>query len=301
MELWVWITIAAAALQAARTALQKQLTGALGTNGASFARFLYGFPLALMYGLALAGWAGFDWPAPNVSFFAYCLTGGVAQILATSLLIHLFTLSNFAVGTTYSKTEAIQTAIFGVAIFGEPLGIAAFIAIVFSVVGVVVLSLQPGRLSGRSIVAVWGGRAALIGLTSGALFGVAAVSIRAAALSLGGDGFLMPAAATLVTITAMQTAIMGVYMVWRERENLWAVFRLWRTAALIGCMGVLGSAGWFTAMTLQNAAYVRTLGQVELIFTFIASRYVFRERIRLREIIGIVLIVGGILVLIQQR
>jgi drug/metabolite transporter (DMT)-like permease len=301
VELWVITTIFAAAMQAARTAWQKQLTGALGINGATFARFLYGFPIALIYILILSNAAGLQWPAPNLTFLGYCLVGGIAQIFATSLLIHLFTLSNFAVGTTYSKTEAVQTAIFGIVILGEPPSAAAFVAIIISVIGVFFLSLSPGRITGSSIWSAWTGRAAVVGLSSGALFGVSAVSIRAAALSLGVDGFMMPAALTLVTITALQTVIMGAYMFLRERDNLMAVVRVWRSAALVGLLGVAGSAGWFTAMTLQNAAYVRTLGQVELVFTFIASRFFFRERIRLREAIGILLIVGGILVLLQQR
>ena len=31
----------------------------------------------------------------------------------------------------------------------------------------------------------------------------------------------------------------------------------------IGACGMLASVGWFTAMTLQNASYVRAVGQVE--------------------------------------
>ena len=61
---------------------------------------------------------------------------------------------------------------------------------------------------------------------------------------------------------------------------------------------MLASAGWFTAMTIQNAAYVRALGQIELVFTFIAARLVFRERARTSETAGIVLVVAGILILL---
>jgi uncharacterized membrane protein len=51
-------------------------------------------------------------------------------------------------------------------------------------------------------------------------------------------------------------------------------------------------------MTIQNAAYVRALGQIELVFTFIAAQVVFRERSTGLEIGGIVLIVAGILILL---
>ena len=69
-------------------------------------------------------------------------------------------------------------------------------------------------------------------------------------------------------------------------------------AAFVGVSGMLGSADWFTAMTLENAAYVRALGQVELVFTFIASRFFFRERSTGLEIAGVLLVVAGILILL---
>jgi len=59
--------------------------------------------------------------------------------------------------------------------------------------------------------------------------------------------------------------------------------------------------GWFTAMTIQNAAYVRALGQIELVFTFISSHFIFGERTNRLEFIGIALVAGGILMLLFAR
>jgi drug/metabolite transporter (DMT)-like permease len=64
---------------------------------------------------------------------------------------------------------------------------------------------------------------------------------------------------------------------------------------------MLASACWFTAMTIQNAAYVRALGQVELLFTFAAGHLFFRERSNALELIGIGLVAGGILLLLLYR
>jgi drug/metabolite transporter (DMT)-like permease len=64
--------------------------------------------------------------------------------------------------------------------------------------------------------------------------------------------------------------------------------------ALVGLTSFLDSAGWFTAFTLQIAAYVRTLGLVELAFTLLISRYAFRERARPVEIIGLAMLVISI-------
>ena len=52
-------------------------------------------------------------------------------------------------------------------------------------------------------------------------------------------------------------------------------------------------------MTIQNAAYVRTLGQIELVFTFIVSVLFFRERPTVLEVFGILTVIGGIVVLLQ--
>ena len=61
------------------------------------------------------------------------------------------------------------------------------------------------------------------------------------------------------------------------------------------------SVCWFTAFTLQNGAYVRALGQIELIFTFIASVFFFRESTSRVEIAGILLVAAGIVMLIFAR
>ena len=298
MELWVPITIAAAFLQNLRSALQKHLKGSLSTYGATFCRFVYAAPLAVVYAALLGEGYGFEWPAPNLRFAIFAMLGGVAQITATALLVYLFSLRNFAVGTTYSKTETVQTAIFGLVILGEPVSPAAAFAIGISLAGVMAISVAKSALTLRNLLLGWTGRAAFVGMLSGTFFGLSAVAYRAASLSLGGEGFLMQAAFTLACVVVFQTALMAVWIRVREPGELTRVFRHWRIASLVGVAGMVGSAGWFTAMTLENAAYVRALGQVELVFTFIASYFFFRERSTGLELAGIALIVAGIVILL---
>ena len=298
MELWVSITLVAAFMQNLRSALQKYLKGSLSTSGATFCRFVYAVPLALVYVAALGEGYGFAWPEPNPRFALFSMFGGIAQITATALLVYLFSLRNFTVGTTYSKTETVQTAIFGLVILGESVSLPAAAAIAISLVGVMAISVAKSQLTLRNLLLGWTGRAALIGILSGTFFGLSAVSYRAASLSLGGDGFLMQAAFTLACVVVFQTAVMAVWIRVREPGELTRVFRSWRVASLVGVAGMIGSAGWFTAMTLENAAYVRAVGQVELVFTFIASYFFFRERSTPLEIAGILLIVAGIVILL---
>ncbi len=298
IELWIPITIGAAFMQNLRSALQKHLKGRLSTGGASYARFVYALPFAVLYVAALASAPGFELPPPNPTFALYTAVGGMAQILATALLVSLFSFRNFAVGTTYSKTETVQTAIFGLVILGDHLTLAASLAILVSLVGVVALSASQTSLRLGRLLVAWTERTALIGLASGASFGVSAVSYRAAALSLGGEGFLIQAAFTLACVLVFQTLVMGGYLAWREPGQLARVLRAWRVAGWVGVAGMMASVGWFTAMTLQNAAYVRALGQIELVFTFVAAHAVFRERTTRLELGGVVLIVVGLLILL---
>jgi drug/metabolite transporter (DMT)-like permease len=71
----------------------------------------------------------------------------------------------------------------------------------------------------------------------------------------------------------------------------------WRPALLVGLIAMVASACWFTAMALHNAAMVRALGQIELLFTLATSVWLLHERITRREVIGIALLVLGILML----
>jgi drug/metabolite transporter (DMT)-like permease len=295
MELWIPITIAAAFLQNLRSALQKHLQGSLGTRGASFVRFGYGFPVAALYVVLLHYGFGYAFPALNWSFVAWAMIGGVAQIFATIMLVHLFSLRNFAVGTAYSKTEPVQAAVFGFILLGEKLTPAAAGAIVVGVIGVMLISMARMPLSWRNLVVALGSRTALLGIASGTVFGVSVVAYRSASLSLDGPNVLMQAAMTLACVTTFQTVFMLVWMAWKDKSEITQVLKTWRSSGLVGLASVFGSACWFTAMTLQQVAYVRALGQIELVFTFMASYFLFKERINRMEILGCLLIVSGIL------
>ncbi|WP_377291257.1 EamA family transporter [Rhizobium sp. SG2393] len=301
MDAWIPITIAAAFLQNLRSALQKHLRSSLGTTGASFARFGYGFPVAILYVAALAAFAGYRMPQPNLTFAVWGIIGGLAQIYATILLVHLFSLRNFAVGTAYSKTEPVQAALFGLIILGERLTAGAVAAIIVGVIGVMLISVARQRLSPGNLVRAMTSREALIGIASGAVFGISAVAYRSASLSLGGDQPIMQAAFTLACVTGFQTVYMLVWMAITDRAEIGRVARSWRSSSLVGLAGVTGSACWFTAMTLQQVAYVRALGQIELVFTFISSVFIFRERINRIEVTGCLLIVSGILLLLAWK
>ncbi len=297
-ELWIPLTIADAFFQNLRSALQKHLKSRLSTAGATYVRFLYAWPFAVIYVWGLAKFGGFEVPDITAEFLIYCLLGGLAQITFTFLLIWLFSFRNFAVGTTYTKTETVQVAILGLLILGDTLNFAAAIAIAVSLIGVIALTVAKTKVTVKSLFTSLLEKPTLIGLASGAFLGASVVLYRGGTLSLGGDGFIMQAAFTLAVSVVMQTVMMGAYLAVKERDQLKAVIVHWRPSLMVGVAGVLASIFWFSAFTLQNAAYVRALGQIELIFTMIASVVFFRERLSRQEIAGMVLVAGGIMILV---
>ena len=302
MEIWVLITITAAFLQNVRSAMQKHLKGRMGTTGATFVRFGFGVPFALLYMAILALVLARPLPVPGMAFFAWAVVGGVSQISATFLLVHLFSFRNFAVGTAYSRTEPAQAALFALVFLGEKASAGTLVAIAVSVAGVMVISVARSVVSPRSLLTSVFTRTAAIGLLSGTFFGISAVAYRSASLALAptlpAPDYMMQASYTLVFVIVLQTVLMLGWILIREREELGRIAAAWRPALLVGFVGATASFGWFMAMTLQQAAVVKALAQVEMLFTFASTVFIFKERINRLEIAGCALIVIGFLALL---
>ncbi|CAJ2375891.1 MAG: conserved membrane hypothetical protein [Arenicellales bacterium IbO2] len=295
-EIWIPITIAAAFFQNIRSALQKHLQDRLSVAGAAYARFVYALPPAAAYLWALS--ASGDAPAANARFLIHCLLGGVCQIGFTLLLLWLFSFRSFAVGTAFSKLEVVMVALLGALLLGDALNAVAVFAILTSAFGAVVLSAARSQLRAAGLLASLAQKPTLIGLACAACLGASTVFFRGAALSLEHESAAMAAGYTLLVALLMQTALMGACIALTERGELTRVRRNWRRGCAVGAAGALASICWFTAFTMHTAAHVRALGQIELLFTFLATTLVFREKITRAELAGIALVAGGILLLL---
>ncbi|NVO55479.1 EamA family transporter [Rhodobacteraceae bacterium B1Z28] len=297
MSLWIPVAIAAASFQTVRFMLQKSLSSVkLSASGATFARFAYSMPLAVLGLIIVLQSTGAELPPLSARFWIFVVIGGTAQILATICVVALFKQRNFAVGITFKKTEVIQTAIVGFVILGDSISAGALVAILLGLSAVLLLSKTPG-----SEGAWWRhltNRASQLGLGSGVLFAFSAVSYRGASLELGDVEAWFRALITLAAVVSFQFLSMGLWLLWRDRAELRAVWDTRRTGVFVGLTSLGGSFCWFWAFTLQNAAYVKALGQVELIFSLMASTLVFRENITRREIAGMALLGLSILALV---
>lgn len=299
MSLWIPVTIFAAFMQNLRFMLQRHLkTTRLSTAGATWSRFLFSSPLVALMLWGYLNATGSVIPEIGSRFLPYAVTGGISQIIATACVVALFAQRNFTVGIALKKTEVIQTAILGLLILGESVAPVGLIAIVLGFIGVILLSDPPK--DGTTLP--WSKRlfnpASGYGIASGFFFGISAIGYRGASLDIFAEDPLLRAITTLAFVTAFQTLIMALWLFWREKDEIRRVVQSWRVSSLVGLTSMLGSLGWFTAFTLQNAAYVKALGQIELVFTFLGSYFVFKERSNWRENLGILLIVASIIVLV---
>lgn len=299
MELiWIPISILGALMQAVRTAAQKDLNQRLSTIVTTYVRSIYGMPFLLAYLWAVKVGTGEAWPALNASFVLNSIGASLAQVAATVFLIQLFTLRNFVVGTTLTKTDVMLTAIIGVPLFSEVITGSGWVAIALTVAGVIMITIaRAGRfLVSDGASSLPGLRSTVIGLASGLGFCLSYLFLREASLSLESGGFLMRAACTVIAVTGFQVVALGLWLVVREPKGLIAMLPDWRLCSFIGFTSALGSICWFTAMTIENASYVKAVGQVETIFTLLISHLYFREKLNRAEFVGIAVIVAGVLI-----
>lgn len=299
--LWIPITIAAALAQTARNAAQRHLTASLGTLGSTLVRFLYGLPFAVLCLLGVYFVGEFPLPAPNVAFIGWVVVAALTQIAATALLLRVMAERNFSLGIAYSKSEALQVVVFGLVFLGDAVTLTTITAIAFGTLGVLLLSPIDRKNPLRTMIAGWTTRPALLGVLSGAAFGIAAIGYRGGALALEGAAFPMAAAYTLVAAQTLQTVLLVGWLLVRDAAVVVRVCRAWRASLFAGLMGATASMGWFTAMAIEPVAHVRTLAMVELLFGYVVSRRIFRERATPLEITGMVLLTIGLIVVTLGR
>jgi drug/metabolite transporter (DMT)-like permease len=295
---WIGFTVSAALFQCWRTAQQQKLRGQLSVNAAGVVRYLYGVPVGLLIFGLYSAIIGGVLPPLSVAVLALCAIGGFGQILGTNLLIMAFGHRNFAVGTAYSKTEAMQAAIVATVLLGEHLAPLAWIGIAVGVGGVLYLSLAGRGTKPSELLRGVTQPAALCGIGAGFCFGFTGVLIKAANQTMPGADVIYKALLILVITNAMQTLMQGAWLAWKEPAQFRAVFATWRDSAQVGALSAMGSACWFSAFALAPVALVRAVGQVEILFTLAFSRFYLREKATRSDIIGALIVVSGVVLVL---
>src|SRR2546426_8403794 len=238
-SLWIPFTIIAALGQVARNAMQRSLTGPLGTWGATNIRFLFGFPFSIIFFAVVIAVTGDHVPWPTAQFWPWLLLGALNQITGTGMMLLAMNDRSFVVTTAYLKTEAIQTAIFGFIFLSDHLTMLKVIAILIATAGVVIAALRPGAGKGFADL-----KPTLLGLAAAAAFALSAVGFRGAVITVPGVSFVTAASYTLVFGLVVQTLGLAVYLLARAPDRLKAVLGLWEPSMPAGFMGAFASPIW---------------------------------------------------------
>jgi len=291
--LWAVFTLIAAAAQTARNAMQRELTATLGTVGATHVRFLFGFPFALLFLAGVLIVTGADLPHLPPVFWPWVFAGAFTQIAATATMLSVMGQRSFVVAYAYIKTEPVHVALFGLIFLGDKITPIAAVAILLATAGVIVISLKGGASSSEG-----NARSTVIGLFSGALFGLSAIGFRGAILSLNLPDFIVAATFTVTVGLVIQATVLSVYLLMRDRKVLQAIVRAWRPSLFAGFMGAFASEFWFLAFAITSAANVRTLALVEVLFAQGVTHFVFKQPTTARESVGIVMVVIGVALLV---
>lgn len=296
---WVPIVVGAALAQTARNAAQRSLVAQAGTLGATLARFLYGVPFAAAWVVLLHALPATDAPVPRFggAYLGWLLLGALGQLAATACLLLAMKQRNFVVGVAYSKTDALQVALFATLFLAELPGWPALLAMALATAGVVRLSLPP-KAAALAAAGGWTGAAAGWGLASGAGFAISAVGYRGAALQLPEVSAWLVSGWGVLLAQSMQTLLLGGWLAWRSPQAVRATLVAWRVSITAGAMGALASLGWFAAFALASAAHVRTLGMVEVVFSLVVSHRFLREKLARAELQGVALVLAGLVLLV---
>ncbi len=288
---WIFFTFLAAFMQAWRNALQSKLSTDMSLAGVTLSRFIVASPIAAIYLYSLYQYQPASFPSFNHKFWLFILGASFMQILATGLMVKLFKMNNYAVGAGLAKSEALVAAILGVLFFGSTLSLLGWLGVFFGAIAVLLLS-------GIAKVKQFNLTTALIGLACGSCFALTSLWVREASLN---SGLLFPhsAAWVLLFVIGLQSLILLVYLLIKEPQTIKQMWHYKKMVCLVSFFSCIGSIGWFSAMSLQHVAYVKTLGQVEVFFTMLIAVLWLKQPLKRQDSAGLLLIaIAAILVML---
>ena len=296
---WIIFTISGAFFQNLRSSLQKKLNKDLSTVASTYVRFAFALPFAiLIFFLNFGNFEIISKILKQTDFIYLTTIASIFQIIFTFTLLYLFNFSNFVVGTSLSKTEVVQVAIFEYFLLKDKLNVFGIFGIIIATVGVIIISIKDLKLFFSNFFS----KTTFIGLLTGLFLGLSVVFFRAAALSL--EDFSSNFDKAIITLffgLIIQTFLISIYLLVYERSE----FRKFRNNKLESCLagltGFLATLSWFFAFTFIQASFVRALGQVEIFFSFVSSKYFFKEKITKIEIIGIIIFVFGVTMMLLTK
>ena len=296
---WIVTSVMGAFFQNARSSIQKKLNTEMSLMASTYVRFAFSLPILFVIFLTYFGnFNYFIISVQDSNFITYVILASVLQISFTLLFLYLLKFTNFLVGTALSKTEVIQIAFFEFIILKDYLNFYALLGIMISTIGVIIFSTKDLK----NIINGFFSKSTVVGLLCGTLLALSVVFYRGSMefLEFTNKNFDR-ALLTLFAATIIQTSLITFYLLLFEISEFKKIKSNIKLSSLAGFFGFSATISWFYSFSLVQAALVRAVGQIELLFSYISSRFMFKEKIRYIEIFGIIIFIFGLILVIFNK
>ena len=296
---WIVTSVLGAFFQNARSSIQKKLNTEMSLMASTYVRFAFSLPILFVIFLTYFGnFNYFIISVQDSNFITYVILASVLQISFTLLFLYLLKFTNFLVGTALSKTEVIQIAFFEFIILKDYLNFYALLGIMISTIGVIIFSTKDLK----NIINSFFSKSTVVGLLCGTLLALSVVFYRGSMefLEFSNKNFDR-ALLTLFAATIIQTSLITFYLLLFEISEFKKIKSNIKLSSLAGFFGFSATISWFYSFSLVQAALVRAVGQIELLFSYISSRFMFKEKIRYIEIFGIIIFIFGLILVIFNK
>ena len=296
---WIVTSVMGAFFQNARSSIQKKLNTEMSLMASTYVRFAFSLPiLFVVFFIYFGNFNYFIISVQNSNFITYVILASVLQISFTLLFLYLLKFTNFLVGTALSKTEVIQIAFFEFIILKDYLNFYALLGIMISTIGVIIFSTKDLK----NIINGFFSKSTVVGLLCGTLLALSVVFYRGSMEFLeftnkNFDRTLL----TLFAATIIQTSLITFYLLLFEITEFKKIKSNIKLSSLAGFFGFSATISWFYSFSLVQAALVRAVGQIELLFSYVSSRFMFKEKVRYIEIFGIIIFIFGLILVIFNK
>ena len=299
--LWIVAAVLAALCQALRYGSLKELNKHFPVMMTSYARVVFGLPVLAAHLGGVLYVTGASLPPLTVKFWVLTALVATGQFVGTVLMVRLFQIGNFAVGTILAKADAVMTAIIGSLLFSEVITRNGWFAIRVTITGVMIISM--GRLpagslrtGNTSVADLLFGRATRIGLLIALVNAICFLLLREAILAVQSNGGAsLDAAVAGTAMSVISSLSLGAWLFATDRPGLLRLGKHLPLCCFAGLASGLGTLFWFLGTALTNASYVAAVAQIQVVFALAISRYWFLETVRTIELVGIAVILSGIL------
>tara|TARA_B100000242_G_scaffold145318_1_gene103590 strand:- start:659 stop:1555 length:897 start_codon:yes stop_codon:yes gene_type:complete len=296
---WIVTSVMGAFFQNARSSIQKKLNTEMSLMASTYVRFAFSLPiLFVVFFIYFGNFNYFIISVQNSNFITYVILASVLQISFTLLFLYLLKFTNFLIGTALSKTEVIQIAFFEFIILKDYLNFYALLGIMISTIGVIIFSTKDLK----NIINGFFSKSTVVGLLCGTLLALSVVFYRGSMefLEFTNKNFDR-ALLTLFAATIIQTSLITFYLLLFEVTEFKKIKSNIKLSSLAGFFGFSATISWFYSFSLVQAALVRAVGQIELLFSYVSSRFMFKEKVRYIEIFGIIIFIFGLILVIFNK